>query len=467
MSVKTIKGNLLFWKISGVFTLLIIILGVAYIIIASRVSRNYFNEVHEQLYGGIAAHLATSTHPFKNGKPDTSVTHDIIHSIMVINPSMEVYLLDSAGRIVDFTVPENTVKKRVVDLFTINQFITSHGKKIITGDNPREPYNKTIFSAAPVYQNGKISGYVYVVLASEKQKEILTVSNNHFYYSLGSSIFFATLFVAFVVGIITFFLITDSVCKIAGVVKSFKEGNYDARITGNSKGNLGVLTSTFNEMAEVIVNNIEKIKATDKLRQELIANVSHDLRTPLSIMRGYIETIIIKKDSLPDVEQRRYLQIVLDGSVKLSKLVEQLFQYSRLEANEVQVKKEKFLLDELAADIFTKYKLLTEGKNIDLKFKCSPNLPPVYADIGLTERVIQNLLDNALKFTNDNGSITIKLENSVMGVKIYVADTGIGIPTNEQVHIFDRYKQLSDSKIFGKGMGLGLAIVKKILIFIR
>src|SRR5882724_10693227 len=100
MSIKSIKGNLLFWKIAGIFTLLLAVLGVTYIGIASWVSKKTFNEINQQLYGDIALHLANSTHPLKDGTPDTAVTHDIIHSIMVINPSVEVYLLNPDGKII-------------------------------------------------------------------------------------------------------------------------------------------------------------------------------------------------------------------------------------------------------------------------------------------------------------------------------------------------------------------------------
>ncbi|MCF2489060.1 histidine kinase dimerization/phospho-acceptor domain-containing protein [Dyadobacter sp. CY347] len=173
----------------------------------------------------------------------------------------------------------------------------------------------------------KYLGYVYAVLASEKQKEILGSLSSDLNFRLALYIFFAALLSAFVVGVVTFFLITDSICSIAGVVKRFQDGDYSARIHGYAKGNLGVLTSTFNEMADVIVENFETITATDRFRQELIANVSHDLRAPLSIMQGYAETLAIKRETLSGPETERYLAIVLEGTKKLSVLVDQLFQY--------------------------------------------------------------------------------------------------------------------------------------------
>src|ERR1700734_1852687 len=129
MSLKSIKGNLLFWKITGIFTLLLAALGITYIIIASWVSKKTFYEINQQLYGNIALHLANSTHPLKDSKPDTLVTHDIIHSIMVINPSVEVYLLNPEGKIMDFIVPDKSVKKREVDIGAVRKYIRDGGKK--------------------------------------------------------------------------------------------------------------------------------------------------------------------------------------------------------------------------------------------------------------------------------------------------------------------------------------------------
>jgi signal transduction histidine kinase len=463
MSVKTIGGNLLFWKITAVFTTVLIVLGLIFISIASRSSRSYYTAAHQQLYGDIAHHLATFTQPFRNGRPDTTVTHDIIHATMVANPSVEVYLLDTAGNILDYVVPDATVQMRQVNVSRIKQWLGTNDGNYPMGDNPKVPGESSIFSAAPAFENGELVGYVYAVLASEKQKAILTSLSDHLYMRLGTYIFFAALFVAFIVGVMTFFLITDSICDIANTVRRFKEGDYSARIDGHSKGNLGVLTSTFNEMADVIVSNFDKITATEKFRKELIANVSHDLRTPLSIMQGYIETLMIKKDTLTSTEQDKYLAIVHDGTKKLSALVYQLFQYAKLEANVITPEKEPFLINELASDILMTYQLKAAERTIQLKLDAPNNLPPVFADIALTERVLQNLIDNAFNFTPEGGQITISLTKVSAGVKVQVVDTGIGIAPEDQSFIFQRYIQLGDTPMPKGGMGIGLAIVRKIL----
>ncbi|MFT3934739.1 MAG: HAMP domain-containing sensor histidine kinase [Chitinophagaceae bacterium] len=461
--IKNLKGNLLFLKITGVFSALLIVLGIVFFLIASAFSKSYYTTAHQELYGDIAQHLASFTQPIKNGKPDTAVTHDIIHSTMVANPSVEVYLLDTLGNITDYVVPDRTVQIRRVNIAKVKQWLSVTTTQKPMGDNPKQPDEPSIFSAAPVFEKGKLSGYVYAVLSSERQKQILGTINNQLFFKLSTSIFFTALLIAFVVGIVTFFLMTNSINSIANVVKRFKEGDYSARIEGNAKGNMAVLTSTFNEMADVIVDNFDKITATDKFRQELIANISHDLRTPLSIMQGYVETLMMKKNSVSEADKERYLSVVHESSKKLSLLVEQLFQYAKLEANLVTPEKEPFFIGELAADILMAYQLKANQKLIRLNLDAQPNLPQVFADIALTERVFQNLLDNAFKFTPDGGSITVQLLQTSTAIKVQVADTGIGIAPEEQMYIFERYKQLSKEESTKKGMGIGLAIVKKIL----
>lgn len=463
ISSKIKKGNRLFWKIASVFTALLIVLGMLFAWLANRFSQSYYTAAHQELYKDIAQHLATFTQPIKNGKPDTSVTHDIIHSTMVANPSVEVYLLDTAGNITDYVVPDTTVRLHKVNLSLVKQWLSASAMQHPLGDNPKQPDEPSIFSAAPVYENQQLTGYVYAVLSSEKQKEILQPLSRFFYWRMGVFVLGFAFLTAFILGVITFLLITRSVREIMTVVKRFKEGDYEARITAGAGSDLGTLGSTFNEMADVIVADFDKITATDRFRQELIANVSHDLRTPLSIMQGYTETLLMKKDQLSESDEERYLTVVHASVRKLSLLVDQLFHYAKLEANLVTPEKESFDIGDLASDILMAYKLKASERGIDLKIEATPNLPSVFADIALTERVLQNLLDNAFKYTEAGGSISIQLSGVSSGVRVQVIDTGVGIAPEDHAYIFERNRQLDNADHSKHGMGIGLAIVKKIL----
>ena len=217
-------------------------------------------------------------------------------------------------------------------------------------------------------------------------------------------------------------------------------------------------------MADILTSNIEKLKQVENLRRELIANVSHDLRTPIAVIRGYVETLQMKEETLSAEDRKRYINTVKESAEKLERLVNELFELSKLEANQVQAKKEPFIISELVSDIGNKYQLIAKIKNISINAEVSRELPPVFADVALIERVMQNLIDNALKFTPEGGTIIIKtMRNSTSDVQISVSDNGIGIPENEREQIFARYYKANNFTDLKNNTGLGLAIAKKIL----
>lgn len=456
-------GQKLYWKISLTLLFLLIILGIGYILITSYTSNRYFQEVNQRLYGNIAEHLVKETKPLINGVPDTAATHDIMHSMMVINPSAEVYLLNPKGEIIDYVVPGKTVELESVDLTPVKQFIKDDGKCYALGDDPRNKGEKKVFSVAPIYEEEELTGYAYIILASEKQTEITQSLFSSFILKSGAFLFFITLLGALLIGLFALWYITKNLQDIIDTFRRFKEGDYNARITGKSKGDMVILADTFNDMADTISDNIEELQSVERLRRELIANVSHDLRTPLAIMQGYIETMLMKKDNLNKEDQEKYLGIVFNSSKKLSGLVKQLFEYSKLEANEIKPEKEAFYLSDLAQDVFAKYQILSQEKDIKIELDIPEELPMVFADLGLVERVIQNLMDNALKFTPQNGNIRLQLKAANDSVEVRIADSGPGIPEEEQAFIFERYQKAANSNQKHKGAGLGLAIVKKIL----
>lgn len=215
----------------------------------------------------------------------------------------------------------------------------------------------------------------------------------------------------------------------------------------------------------LVLSNIKKtaqrkqLETISKVRQEMIANVSHDLRTPIMVMTGYAETLLMKLGKIDLKNQEKYLNIILDSSNRLSNLIKQLFEYSKLEAEQIHPIKDAFQLAKLVKDTFARYQIIAKNKNVEIKIDCAENIPMVYADISLIDRVIQNLMDNAIKFTPQNGVISICLYNQNDQVQVKISDTGKGIPEEKKNLIFERYEKSTSSS----GAGLGLTIVKKIL----
>lgn len=456
--------NKLYWKISTGLLGLLTILGVLYILITGYIGKNYVQEINQRLYGSIADTTVNQVRPLVDGQVDTTAIQDIMHSLMVINPSLEVYLLDTEGNIITYVAPYKRVKLDRVQLSPIIEFIESGEEKpFIKGDDPRNPGEQKVFSAAPIIEGEQLTGYMYIILDSEEQVSVSSALSNSYMLKLGSTLFFLALIGALIIGLLAIWVLTRNLRHIIRVVKRFQEGHYEARIEQKHLGELPPLGATFNEMADTIVANIDQLKSVETLRRELIANVSHDLRTPLAVIQGYAETLQIKDQQLSEQERGRLLGTILKSTGNLERLIEQLFEYSKLEAKQVQPEKVPFFISELAQDSIQKYQLLAEDKGIKLKLEAPEKLPLVFADIGLVERVFQNLLDNALKFTPSGGQINLSLKALGNQVEVSIIDSGPGIPDEQQAYVFERYFQDKKGPEKKKGAGLGLAIVKKIL----
>lgn len=465
--------NSLFWRISATLLLLMILVGLAYVFITAHFASQYVQETNQQLNANLAQHLIDekfqNEQPFDSlGKVNKPLFGDLMHDMMAVNRGIEVYLLGLDGTIrysvvLDHDSPDAKTQK--VPLGPIKEFLANKGEKFVCGEDPRNPGVHKVFSAAQFNKDGQ-EGYIYIILASKIYDSIAQNVASSYFMRIGTNAMLLTLLTAFLIGLAVIWLLTKNLRVIVDTVRRFKEGDHKARIQGiHSKGELTVLSNTFNDMADTINKNIDELKAVENLRRELTANVSHDLRTPLAIMHGYVETMLMKNDTLTKDDRQRYLNIVLKSTEKLKRMVTQLFELSKLEAKQIQPEKEPFFLTELAQDVAQKYEILAKEKEVAVELKMAKDLPMVFADVALVERVLQNLIDNALKFTPEGGTITLDLIKKNESIEIKISDTGPGIPENEQRYIFERYHRIKtgEEKANSSGTGLGLAIVKKIL----
>jgi len=452
----------LFWRISGLFLLIFVLLGIAFVVITIVLAKRYSDETTQKLNANVAPHMLKHVTPFINGQVNEESLEMIMHSMMAVNPSLEVYILDPQGKILSSVVLHKKVNRRTVSVEPIKDFLEDNGKSLIYGDDPRNPGKSKIFSAAPVYEDGALLGYVYMILASEEYDTITSALQESYLLKIGVRSFVLTLAAAFFIGLIVLRLLMRSLSDIVHTVKKFESGDLKPRIAIRSGGELAQLSITINAMADTILKNMEDLKEVDKLRRDLIANISHDIRTPISIIHGYVETLIIKHGSLDETHQKEYLETIMKSTERLKRLVADLFELSKLESRQVKPKMEVFFISDLLHDLTGKYKLLAWEKNILLETEFVFGAPMVLADVAMIERVLQNLIDNAINHTPENGNVRIRVENGEANVFIRVFNAGQRIPANELPHIFDRYYKVENNKA-SRGTGLGLAIVKNIL----
>ncbi len=459
---KTRIFNRLYLQVSAIFLLILFLFAALVLYVSVDSSRKYSIEVNQRLNRNLAQNTISMIRPFlKNGRISEEGIGDIMHSMMVINPIVEVYLLDPDGRILQYVAPDKVVKLESVDLSPVKKFVDDPEHTIIYGDDPRNPGEHKIFSAAPVYDGDQLTGYIYIVLASQEFVSASQVVLGSYIIGLSIRSVIMIMIISALVGLLAIWFITNKLNPIIEGINEFRRGNLSKRISVRSKGELDRIGHVFNDMANTIEQNIQEMKGMDNLRRELISNVSHDLRTPVASIQGYAETLMLNKDSLKQEEKEKFLGIIYQNCGRLKSMVEDLFELSKLEAQQVKPVAEPFSIAELVYDITDKYRIISRKKGVSVNTVIAKDLPLVEADISMVDRVLQNLIDNAIKFCEEGDTVNIEIDSTdPEKVEISVMDSGKGISQEDLKHVFQRYYKANKDP---QGTGLGLAIVKKII----
>ena len=457
-------------KLSTVLVALLVLVTGMYAAVTLYTSQFYLQEINQQINRTLAEDLVADTRLSVNdGRFDGRAVEHIFHTYMVINPAIEVYLLDAGGGLLTYSAPLEKIQMKSIDLGPVHDFLQSEGSGLVLGDDPRDPKARKPVSVAAIGPRLNPDGYLYVVLAGEQFRSAVEMLRSSYFLRLGAWALAACLVLSVVSGVFIFYLLTRRLRRLDGVIASFRENELEAPALSipldvESSDELGRLGRTFLEMAERIRQQVGKLKETDRLRRELVANVSHDLRTPITSLQGYLETLLLKEESLTPEERTGYLDCALKQCKRLGKLVSELFELAKLDSGHTRLRCESFAIGELVQDVALKFRMRAERKGIEIHTRIGEDLPFVYADIALIERVLDNLIDNALRHTPEKGKVEINLDQSGSGVSVQVADTGCGIPSEELEHIFDRFYQVQKNENQRSGgAGLGLAIAKRIL----
>jgi signal transduction histidine kinase len=249
--------------------------------------------------------------------------------------------------------------------------------------------------------------------------------------------------------------------ELASASRRLLDGEPAEPLPVTRQDELGGLTETFNRAAQMAAQ-LSELEQKDLRRRELVATVSHDLRTPLTSLHGFLETLQIKAETLPITEQRRFLSVALRQTEKVSRLAQELFELARLECGGSGVQWEDFCLSELIQDVTQKFQLGARRRGVALGTRLTREAPPVRADIGLIERVLTNLIDNALKATSAGGEVCVAACLADDRVEVAVSDTGVGIAPEFLPRLFDWDSPLVRRSGPDAG-GLGLIVVARIL----
>lgn len=470
----------------------LVVTGVLNVATTLKTTQLYIQEMDQQLNAQLADRL-TERHGSvllaPEGSFDDDGFADLDASIGLFNPRLSAYLLYVDGQIALADSRGVSPQLDHVSLAPIRRFLERESPFPLLGDDPRQPDRPAIIAVSRVQAGDSTLGYLYLVqsdaVADDGSVSWLDSLKNSYILRLSMRNAVIYLSVVLLAGLLLFSLLTRRLRRLTRRMRGVLSGDGAQNGDGDrasapsesiilrgsathrevSEDDIASLERTFEEMKERIQHQMRELDRMAGLRNELISNISHDLRTPIASLQGYLDTLMLKEDVLSQEERDEYLQIALNQSVRLGKLVDELFEITRLENYAIQPQMERFRLAELVQDIVQGFQLKAEQKGVKVEADYDPDLPPVYVDVRLMERALENLIGNALRFTPPGGSVRVALEEGPNQFSVRVIDSGCGIAADDLPHIFDRFYQarFHGGKTSREGAGLGLAITRRIV----
>lgn len=312
-------------------------------------------------------------------------------------------------------------------------------------------YEKRHYTAGvPIRAHNHVLGYVFVSTPAGTMAQ--TLKDNMKIYTL-------SVLGALLLSFCVLWLMTDRFVRplrqMAAATRRFAQGDFSARVDVKGKDEIAELGEALNHMAV-------SLSSVEMMRRSFVANVSHELKTPMTTISGFVDGIL--DGTVPPEKQSYYLKIVSDEVKRLSRLVHSMLDLSRIDSGEMKMTSVRMNLTDAVCNVLVSSAPRIEGKNLSITGMEDCESIEIDGDYDLMSQVLYNLLDNAIKFTNEGGNIDIRLTQKDGRVYVTVRNTGAGIPANELPQIFERYYKSDRSRSLDKnGLGLGLYIVKTVV----
>ena len=292
----------------------------------------------------------------------------------------------------------------------------------------------------------------YIVVSSSAEALGSYVLDNLQLYSLSA---LAVLILAFIALYVMTYQMVRPLRQMAALARQFSNGDFSGRVKVRGRDEVAELAQALNGMAV-------SLSSVEDMRRSFVANVSHDLKTPMTTISGFIDGIL--DGTVPAERHKEYLRIVSEETKRLSRLVTAMLDLTRIDSGQLKLHPTEFDLTAMVCSTLVSFEPRIEGKHIRIEGLEDCRSQMVYADYDLLQQVVYNLLDNAVKFTEDGGSIRLTLAKAENNVTCIVRNTGGGIPAAEMPHIFERFYKSDRSRGLDKtGTGLGLYIVKTVI----
>lgn len=389
-------------------------------------------------------------------------------SNLVPPPFLNVIIIDKQKDVLTPQLPGNfapyndTITQALLQAL---QGQSSSGKLQAQSNSPDNPYIFTgLYAAVPIQLNGQVIGAVFLAQPDHYPHNF---SPSAFLANVDQIILIAGLGIALAVLLFSLFMarhLTRPLVSLTQAAEAVKAGNYDQRVEQpRSEDEVGKLALTFNAMADKIAADLNELREQEKLRRDLIANIAHDLLTPLTAIQGYSEAIA--DDVITSSEQRHESAQLIGREVqRLRRLVSDMQNMTSLEAGRAPLEMAPLNLHDLVEETLAVIAPECEQAEIALVNTIAPATPAALADSDRITQVLLNLLDNARRHTPPGGQITLGANVEPTRLLVWISDTGVGIDQKELPHIFERFYRVDRSRNASSGgSGLGLAIIKAII----
>jgi signal transduction histidine kinase len=446
-----------------IFSLLILALATFYVALTLLLTQRHLQAVDQSLNRELAAQIRDRYLDMAVLGSEQKLTRDAFIALMSLNPNAEAYLLDGDGRILAHAAPEGRVVATSVATAPIGIFL--HGRQAlpILGDDPRAPSDPKVFSAAPISHLGSTLGYVYVVLGGEAYSSASEMFRGSYTLRLSTGLLAGSVVIALALGSLSFYRMTRPLRQLTAMVARFDPDKpATAPLPLNTGDEIEQLARGFDQLRSRIAEQIEMLRQADAMRREFMIHISHDLKTPVATIQAHLETLLMKWDEMEAEQQKAYLASALKANHRIDQMIEAIFELARLNGSDAPLRFEAFSLTELVQDICQKLGLEAQTRGIGLVAELET--PNVYmtGDIGLVERALVNIIQNAIKFSDNGGEIQVRTSEIDGHPRITVGNRGPVIPAEELEAIFIPFYRGRKTRQTKTGSGLGLAIAQRI-----
>lgn len=392
-----------------------------------------------------------------------------LREYVLYSPNTGLYLLDNTGQILASAGDAQPFWRDFrIDLAPVRQALENESDAPVISNDPDDQRKRCLVAARPLQRGDQTMGWLYVVARSADLGSHTPELLRSYAVRTAVTVALMTLALGVLLTISMIALLTRPLTELARAVEDVKDAGFAGTLSTaidricSRDDEVGRLSRTFRETFDRLTLETRRVKETDTRRREMVASVSHDLRTPLTALIGLLDTVRMKGDTLSPAAQRDYLARATRNAQHLARLTNALNELSRLDSPEFKTHAEPIAIGELADDVVQRFKTAAEEAGLTLALDYPDGLPLTAVDAGLIERALANLLDNALRVTPPGGRVLVRVLREPAGLRLEVSDTGPGVALEDQPRVFERFYQTARHRNLRGSSGLGLAIVKRV-----